>query len=110
MYLPRLPAVAPVTKFNNEFVESLLMPAKLDTELVNADNLSPSPKISDRILEIKESFSPRLPRRLDKTPDEAASFSVLKSSDWALLFENPPITAGNNAEIAFETPDSLSPS
>jgi hypothetical protein len=58
MYLPRLPAVAPVTKFNNEFVESLLMPAKLDTELVNADNLSPSPKISDRILKLKNHFHP----------------------------------------------------
>ena len=85
------------------------MPAYSETEFVMAASLSPSPKIKLRILEITESLPSKFPKRLDKTPEVAASFTVLNNSDCALLFTNPPTTAGNNAEIAFEIPDSLSP-
>ncbi|MNY01143.1 hypothetical protein D3C86_1336620 [compost metagenome] len=72
--------------------------------------MSPSPKIKLRIFDTTVSVPLRFPKRLDNSPEVDASLTVLKSSDFELLFAKPPITAGNNAEIAFEIPDSLSPS
>jgi hypothetical protein len=94
-----VPTVAPVTRFNKEPAELLLIPAKLAMEFTNPPTLSP--KIEDNKLEMIELLEDP-PNKFPKIPLDEAFVIASTTPGLSALLANPPTTAGNKPPIALK--------